>query len=48
MNSIPPRNSTAHWRQVDAAHHLHPFTDHKELAEAGRTLLSIYDSSHQA
>jgi putrescine---pyruvate transaminase len=35
MNSIPFRNTTTHWRQVDTAHHLHPFTDHKELAKAG-------------
>ncbi len=35
MNSLPIRNTTAHWRQIDTAHHLHPFTDYKELAEAG-------------
>jgi putrescine aminotransferase len=31
----PARNSTAHWREVDTRHHLHPFTDYKALAEEG-------------
>ncbi len=35
MNTMPIRNTTAHWRQLDTAHHLHPFTDQKELSEAG-------------
>lgn len=30
-----PRNSTAVWRAADTAHHLHPFTDSRGLAEEG-------------
>ena len=35
MNTVPLRNTTARWRALDTAHHLHPFTDYKELAETG-------------
>ncbi|MEQ9607362.1 MAG: aspartate aminotransferase family protein [Kiloniellaceae bacterium] len=39
MTSIPAtkqtRNSTAAWRAADTAHHLHPFTDFRGLAEEG-------------
>ena len=35
MTVQPTRNSTARWRRSDLAHHLHPFTDTKALAEAG-------------
>ena len=37
-------------QQIDAAHHLHPFTDHKELREIGSRIIThangpfIYDS----
>ena len=37
-------------QQIDAAHHLHPFTDHKELRESGARIITradgpfIYDS----
>ncbi|GAA2817958.1 putrescine aminotransferase [Aminobacter aminovorans] len=37
-------------QQIDAAHHLHPFTDHKELRDAGSRMITraegpfIYDS----
>jgi putrescine---pyruvate transaminase len=37
-------------QQIDAAHHLHPFTDHKELRQAGSRIITrasgpfIYDS----
>jgi putrescine aminotransferase len=31
----PARNSTVRWRQIDTEHHLHPFTDYKQLAESG-------------
>ena len=37
-------------QQIDAAHHLHPFTDHKELRAAGSRIITradgpfIYDS----
>ena len=30
-----PGNRTAEWKALDTAHHLHPFTDYKALAEAG-------------
>ena len=42
--------SLAQLQQIDAAHHLHPFTDHKELREAGSRIIThakgpfIYDS----
>jgi len=35
MTAKPLRNTTAHWRELDTAHHLHPFTDFKDLAEHG-------------
>lgn len=35
MNSKPLRNTTAHWRQIDSAHHIHPFTDTKDVNKAG-------------
>ncbi len=39
MNSAPlkdqVRNSTTVWRAADTAHHLHPFTDFRGLAEEG-------------
>jgi hypothetical protein len=28
-------SETAHWRNLDTRHHLHPFTDHKALAAEG-------------
>lgn len=42
--------SLAQLQQIDAAHHLHPFTDHKELRAAGSRMITrgdgayIYDS----
>ncbi|MCV6613882.1 MAG: aspartate aminotransferase family protein [Cellvibrionaceae bacterium] len=42
--------STAQWQQLDAQHHLHPFTDFKELADKGSRIIVkaegayIYDS----
>ena len=35
MTSQLARNETAWWREADAAHHLHPFTDTKGLAKDG-------------
>ena len=35
MTSMPARNTTTWWRESDTRHHMHPFTDYKELAEAG-------------
>jgi hypothetical protein len=42
--------SLAQLQQIDAAHHLHPFTDHKELRAAGSRMITradgpfVYDS----
>jgi putrescine aminotransferase len=33
--SVTALNKTAEWRSSDQRHHLHPFTDHKELGEKG-------------
>ncbi|MDQ2779589.1 MAG: aspartate aminotransferase family protein [Pseudomonadota bacterium] len=30
-----PKRSTASWQKADAAHFLHPFTDHKDLSDRG-------------
>lgn len=45
------RNRTAEWKRSDHRHHLHPFTDHRELGEKGGTRVItradgvyIYDS----
>ncbi|MEQ9181204.1 MAG: aspartate aminotransferase family protein, partial [Nitratireductor sp.] len=35
--------SLAQLRQADAAHHLHPFTDHKDLRAAGSRIISRAD-----
>ena len=35
MSTQLARNETAWWREADAAHHLHPFTDTKSLAKEG-------------
>jgi len=35
MSTQPARNSTTRWRETDSRHHLHPFTDSKDLVEAG-------------
>ncbi|MDN2580345.1 aspartate aminotransferase family protein [Aquibium sp. ELW1220] len=43
--------SLAQLQQIDAAHHLHPFTDHKDLRDAGSRVIThakgpfIYDAS---
>ena len=48
--SAPPSNATAHWRALDAAHHLHPFSDTKALNAEGVRVITraegvyIYDS----
>jgi putrescine---pyruvate transaminase len=31
---------TLRWRQLDARHHLHPFTDHAELAARGSRIIT--------
>jgi putrescine aminotransferase len=49
--SMAYRNfSTAQLQAIDAAHHLHPFTDHKDLRQAGTRVISraqgafVYDT----
>ena len=37
---IPSRRTTAQWQQVDAAHHLHPFTDTQALNAKGARVIS--------
>ncbi len=43
-------NQTKRWQEMDAAHHLHPFTTHKELAAKGARVIThaegvyLYDS----
>ncbi|MDY0066018.1 MAG: aspartate aminotransferase family protein [Steroidobacteraceae bacterium] len=47
--TIPPR-TTAEWRALDAAHYLHPFTDHAALGRKGVRVITraegvyLYDS----
>jgi putrescine aminotransferase len=36
MSAIPERN-TSEWRRIDAAHHIHPFTDPRAMAASGGT-----------
>jgi putrescine aminotransferase len=40
-----PSTSTATttWRRLDAAHHIHPFTDHAQLAETGARVITRAD-----
>src|SRR5690606_23013482 len=33
-------SDTAHWRELDARHHLHPFTDHAALAAKGVRIIT--------
>ncbi len=40
------RNSTVEWQALDRAHHLHPFTDHKSLAEAGSRIIVRADGTY--
>ena len=35
--------SLAQLRAIDAAHHLHPFTDHKDLRAAGSRIIARAD-----
>jgi putrescine aminotransferase len=38
-----PRRDSAQWQALDAAHHLHPFTDHAALGRAGTRLITRAD-----
>ena len=35
-----PERSTAEWQALDAAHYLHPFTDHAALSRKGTRLIT--------
>ncbi|MBI1260277.1 MAG: aminotransferase class III-fold pyridoxal phosphate-dependent enzyme [Rhizobiales bacterium] len=43
-------NQTKRWQEMDAAHHIHPFTTHKDLAQSGARVITkakgvyLYDS----
>jgi len=41
-----PRNSTAHWQALDREHHLHPFTEHKGLAQSGARIIVKADGTY--
>lgn len=49
-NPYIPSRSTAEWQSLDAAHYIHPFTDHAALARKGTRLITraqgvyLYDS----
>lgn len=49
-NSFVPSRSTAEWQALDAAHYLHPFTDHAALSRKGTRVITrangvyLYDS----
>ena len=38
--------TTKQWQAIDSAHHLHPFTDFKSLAEEGSIIISKADGVH--
>ncbi|MCC6640646.1 MAG: aminotransferase class III-fold pyridoxal phosphate-dependent enzyme [Deltaproteobacteria bacterium] len=40
MTTLPER-STAQWRRLDAAHHIHPFTDPQRMAARGGTRVLV-------
>ncbi|MGH6889933.1 MAG: aminotransferase [Rhizomicrobium sp.] len=39
----PPRNSTKHWQALDAAHHIHPFSDAAALVREGTRVITRAD-----
>jgi putrescine---pyruvate transaminase len=46
MTATALRNTTVDWQASDAAHHLHPFTDHAELAKIGTRIITRAEGSH--
>lgn len=50
MTQAAPSNQTKRWQEIDARHHLHPFTTHADLAEKGARVITraegvyLYDS----
>ena len=44
MTSLPARDTTLRWRESDTEHHLHPFTNYRELAaEGGSRIITAAD-----
>ncbi len=46
MTSSPRANSTAQWRHLDAAHHLHPFSDTKALNAEGVRVITRAEGAY--
>jgi putrescine---pyruvate transaminase len=46
MSATALRNTTVDWQAFDAAHHLHPFTDHAELAKLGTRIITRAEGTH--
>ncbi len=50
MSQAAPSNQTKRWQEIDARHHLHPFTTHADLAQKGARVITraegvyLYDS----
>jgi putrescine aminotransferase len=40
------RNTTAHWQAIDREHHIHPFTQQKELAEQGSRVITRAEGTY--
>jgi putrescine---pyruvate transaminase len=40
------RNKTSDWQSADAAHHLHPFTDHAQLRKIGTRIITRAEGSY--
>ena len=40
------RNTTTHWQALDREHHMHPFTDQKELAQQGARVITKAEGTY--
>ena len=40
------RNTTTHWQAIDREHHIHPFTQHRELAEIGSRVITKAEGTY--
>ncbi|MFP8967503.1 aspartate aminotransferase family protein [Pokkaliibacter sp. CJK22405] len=45
MSQVPQRNR-AEWQQLDSQHHLHPFTDFKDLAKKGSRIITRAEGAY--
>ena len=43
---MTPQRTTAEWRQLDAAHHWHPFSDTKALNAEGSRVITRAEGCH--